>query len=453
MKTGITFFLFCTVLCTIPACKSKKGSQLKSNFEGDSLQNICNVITAFESDFEIDEKGTITAYHGQNAMVVIPARIDGIPVRAIGDDAFNFKGLTDVIIPVGVTSIGKRAFAENSLKVVSIPKSVTFIGHAAFCLNNIISITIDSNVTVEWTEHESYPHASEYPEFTDLYNTNGKKAGTYAYVDLDSEWNLNGETIRAFDKTENGFTIDTKGIILAYKGRDTLLVIPAQVAGVPVTAIGSEAFKGKGLTSVTIHNGITAIGYRAFQNNRLTSVTIGAGVELMAFFTGDPPYMNPYFSFDHGFDAYCYYVNGNKAGTYEYSDNRWSMNGEIIMAYEDTENGYFVIDGKGTIMDYRGDVAVVIPAQVAGIPVTSVGNRAFWSLDHVGYTNVTIPACITFIGERAFYDIILASVTIGANVTLAGNSFACGFDDFYDTNGKKAGTYVYSYCDEKWNMR
>ena len=453
MKTDITILLFCVVLCTLPVCKTKKSSQQKSNFNGDSLQNISNVISVHESDFEIDEEGTITAYLGQNVMVVIPAQVGGVPVRAIGDDAFKYKGLTEVMIPAGVTSIGKRSFAENGLIEVTIPNSVTFIGHAAFCLNNITSITIDSNVTVEWTEHEPYPFGLGYPEFTDLYNTNGKKAGTYVYVDRDGEWNLNGETIRAFDKTENGFAIDTKGVIIAYKGRDTSLVIPTQVAGVPVTAIGSEAFKGKGLTSVTIHKGVITIGSCAFQDNRLSSVTIGAGVELMAFFTGDPPYMNPYFSFDHGFDEYCYYVNGSKAGTYEYSDNRWSINGEIIMAYEETENVFFVIDGKGTIMDYRGDVSVVIPTQVAGIPVTSVGNYAFWSLDHVGYTNVIIPACVTFIGERAFYNTILASVTISANVTLAGDSFACGFDDFYHTNGKKAGTYVYSYSDEKWSMK
>jgi hypothetical protein len=66
-----------------------------------------------------------------------------------------------------------------------------------------------------------------------------------------------------------------------------------------------------------------------------------------------------------------------------------------------------------------------------------------------------IPNSVTEIGTTAFYGSPLTSVTIGANVSLLLESdaflaklltpaFGQSFSDFYDGNGKKAGTYTYS---------
>ncbi|MDR1506667.1 MAG: caspase family protein [Treponema sp.] len=58
-------------------------------------------------DFELDlgEFTTITKYKGTVAVVNIPARVDDIPVGAVGNYAFH-STLTSITIPSSVTSIG-----------------------------------------------------------------------------------------------------------------------------------------------------------------------------------------------------------------------------------------------------------------------------------------------------------------------------------------------------------
>ena len=66
----------------------------------------------------------------------------------IGDDAFNnYRSLTSVTIPEGVTSIGMGAFWECGLTSINIPNSVTEIGECAFYYcTSLKSVTIPDSV-------------------------------------------------------------------------------------------------------------------------------------------------------------------------------------------------------------------------------------------------------------------------------------------------------------------
>ena len=76
---------------------------------------------------------TITGYSGEEERLVIPSKIDGYAVTAIGDDAFVSDKIKEVVIPDGVTKIGWFAFQKcASLTSVTIPSSVTGIGYSAF---------------------------------------------------------------------------------------------------------------------------------------------------------------------------------------------------------------------------------------------------------------------------------------------------------------------------------
>ena len=108
-----------------------------------------------ESDFEVrllddEESVTIVKYTGKAANIVIPATIQGCPVKSISsidsrtvesivlpDDVeyireMKVPNLKSVVIPDSVKYIAYRAFAECKLKNVVLLEGVKYIGYDAF---------------------------------------------------------------------------------------------------------------------------------------------------------------------------------------------------------------------------------------------------------------------------------------------------------------------------------
>lgn len=88
-----------------------------------------------EGDFEFDAAtGTITKYNAYATYLSIPETIGGVPVKAIGDGAFEFHYYLAVLeLPEGLETIGERAFAHcETLQYVSFPESLKTIGTEAF---------------------------------------------------------------------------------------------------------------------------------------------------------------------------------------------------------------------------------------------------------------------------------------------------------------------------------
>jgi len=80
------------------------------------------------------ETGTVTGYTGGNVRLDIPSAIEGTPVKAIGNGAFERNGtLSYVTLPDGVETIGEGAFSlVQSLHVVRLPAALIAIGDRAF---------------------------------------------------------------------------------------------------------------------------------------------------------------------------------------------------------------------------------------------------------------------------------------------------------------------------------
>ncbi|MBQ4144338.1 MAG: leucine-rich repeat domain-containing protein, partial [Thermoguttaceae bacterium] len=87
-----------------------------------------------------------------------------------------------------------------------------------------------------------------------------------------------------------------------------------------------------------------------------------------------------------------------------------------------TDFNYTVRDGRIEITRYTGSAtSVTIPLSIDGLPVTSIGKRAFYECKSL--TSVTIPESVTSIGDHAFsWCKSLTSVTIPESVTSIGDS-------------------------------
>ncbi len=85
-----------------------------------------------DSEFEIGSDGTILSYSGNASSLTVPAEINGITVKKIGDEVFKNKELTEIILPATVSSIGNESFAENPDLKTIIGNGVTSIDNRAF---------------------------------------------------------------------------------------------------------------------------------------------------------------------------------------------------------------------------------------------------------------------------------------------------------------------------------
>jgi hypothetical protein len=186
-------------------------------------------------------------------------------------------------------------------------------------------------------------------------------------------------TVIAFAQDGAVFQLDEYGRVTGYTGKDTAIVIPAQIGGRSVRGIERYAFRDKGLTRVTIPSSVTRINRGAFFKNKLSSLVIPNSVT-------------------------------------------------------DIEAGVF-LDNQLT--------SVTISNSITLIP------RDAFSYNQL--TSVIIPNNVTSISNDAFTINKLTSITIGANVSIDKSSFDNGFENFYNDNGKQAGTYLYN--DGKWSMR
>ena len=249
-------------------------------------------------------------------------------------------------------------------------------------------------------------------------------------------------------------------IITDYRGNETEVVIPSEIDGKPVTAIGNSAFWycssiesivipnsvttiGYGafsycsslksivipnsvitigehafqsclsLTSIVIPNSVTTIGNSAFNDcNSLTSVVIPNSVTTI----GSSAFFGCY-----SLTIYCE-AESQPSGWSSYWNSGyrpvvWGYTGAGI-----TEDGFkWMETTKGVVITgYTGNGSdVVIPSEINGKAITSIEDRAFYQCSNL--ESVVIPNSVTTIGEYAFSDCSsLKSIEIPNSVTTIG---------------------------------
>jgi hypothetical protein len=112
-----------------------------------------NPATDFSYDLTADGQGIlIKGYTGAPGKVVIPAKIEDIPVVEIGEEAFNGKSMTwsvDININSQTASgnVGSKANEKAGITAIIIPDTIKKIGREAFANTAITSIVIPDSVT------------------------------------------------------------------------------------------------------------------------------------------------------------------------------------------------------------------------------------------------------------------------------------------------------------------
>ncbi|MBQ2714326.1 MAG: leucine-rich repeat protein, partial [Clostridia bacterium] len=223
--------------------------------------------------------GTITGltnYGKSLEEIVIPKKIDGVDIVAIGDKAFEYRrSLRSVTIGDSVTSIGEQAFADcTSLTSITIPDSVTSIGYEAFYECNSLTYNIKGGLKYLGNEENPY-----------LYLAGPVDKSITTVDNIDEKCKIIGaEAFYNCTSLTNVTIPDSVASIgdHAFWGCESLRSV---TIGESVTSIGNNAFyECDSLTSITIPNSVTSIGAGAFYDcESLRSVTIGESVTSIGY--------------------------------------------------------------------------------------------------------------------------------------------------------------------------
>jgi len=115
------------------------------------------LVTAPESDFTVtlgddNNSAVITRYNGRGGSIIIPDKIQGMPVVRIYEGAFRETRVTEVVVPEGVIEIGANAFSVCSrLTRVTLPTTIQSIGSGAFngC-GELREVSIPGGTRIAW---------------------------------------------------------------------------------------------------------------------------------------------------------------------------------------------------------------------------------------------------------------------------------------------------------------
>lgn len=207
----------------------------------------------------------------------------------IGNGFGHYGGdSSDITLPDGITKVGNRVFYNNkNINTVDLPSSVNEIGDFAFARSSLKMIDI--------------PDGTEKIGYAAFYNCNDLER-------VNVPGSVKSIELGAFDGTRfinnwksiedgNNFLVLGDGILVAYKGHGTEVVIPNSVKKIgpgvfsgstriksvvipeSVETICEDAFNGcTKLNNISLPKNLTKIEDRAFKDTGLNNVTIPLNV-------------------------------------------------------------------------------------------------------------------------------------------------------------------------------
>ena len=304
MKSFIktTLFLFAVLLSTA-ASANESHEDYDFKVDGIYYKIIDNEASVTFQGYYLLSDYNYFYYSDYSGDIVIPETVtyDGItyPVTVIGDYAFWFSEITNIVIPNSIKEIGEGAFGHcNSLTSIEIPKSVLMIWYRPFegC-NNLTNIVVAEDNPVY--DSRDNCNAIIMSECNTLYAGCKNTCIPNTVTDIGPQAFLRCTSLYEIEIPSSVTTIWSSAF------RDCTILSHIEIPN-SVTSIGEEAFEGcesltnfiipnsvssiereafkdcKSLTNIVIPNSITRIEDETFYGCwSLTSVTIGNSVEYI----------------------------------------------------------------------------------------------------------------------------------------------------------------------------
>ncbi len=303
---------------------------------------------------------TITGYTGPGGAVDIPGTINGLPVVAIGDDAFdNCTSLTRTTMPDSVTSIGLNAFRNCiSLTSLTIPSRLTSIGgYAFFCCLGLTSITLPNTITSigegAFNGCFSLTSVTLPNHITSIGSQTFWSCSSLTGVTIPESVTSIGD--QAFDDCTSLANITIPGSVTrigdwAFGNCTSLasVVVPNRLTSIRTCAFYDCA----SLTNLTIPKSVTSIEYGACEGcTSLTNVMIPEGVTNL----GDTAFWS------------CTNLTG-----IHFSGNAPALGGPSVFGADNNATAYYLpgTTGWGTTFGGRPTAVWWLPPAIQGSPLT-----------------------------------------------------------------------------------
>ena len=307
-----------------------------------------------------EDVATITKYYGAVSAITVPETIDGYPVVAIGESAFEGnKYLRTMLIPDCITSIGRRAFANTNLQSLVLPGKLEYLGYEILDGNtDVLEITIPKTVKeTEWNYLTEGPFGK----------SNIKRA-----------------------VIENGMTSVSNYMFMGATALESV-ELPETI-----TKIGSHTFEETALTEIKLPEILIEIGEKAFAKTKLEELKLPSRVEVLG---------SEILSGNTGVEDIVIPAR--------VKETKWNYLTEGPFGKSSIKRAV-IENGMTTVSNYMFMGATALESVELPETITKIGSHTF---EGTALTEIKLPETLTEIRSYAFTESELEKIIIPDSVT------------------------------------